>query len=233
MPGLHEQTYGCTSHELRFSENGELSFDIHPVNGSMSCHTDNNCARHPVAVLRNVQPLKADGLSTGHHNVHYANYDCNLAKYPFYQQQQNSHDYHSLNKFQQHNTLQGQAREPPSAAYHSAISYGRERSPEPRHFQKHSHLMSEYQNCLGQEKPPTLKNSCPDEERYIFNACWRHRHEETQEMWQNVQNEFESYFNKNCHKEVLRSKFERCHSEYIQWLPEDVSSQIHNALYSP
>ncbi|RDA89527.1 hypothetical protein CP533_1518 [Ophiocordyceps camponoti-saundersi (nom. inval.)] len=79
----------------------------------------------------------------------------------------------------------------------------------------------EHKNCHGEEVPPTLKNTCPDEERCIFESRWLHRHQRGQDMWDSIQNDFKQRFNKTHGKEMLQMKFKRARSKYIEWLPRD------------
>ncbi|KHN98909.1 uncharacterized protein MAM_03371 [Metarhizium album ARSEF 1941] len=79
----------------------------------------------------------------------------------------------------------------------------------------------EHQNCHGEEVPPTLKDTCPVEERCIFESRWRHRNKRGQDMWDSIQNDFFKEFNKSHGKEMLQMKFKRARSKYIQWLPRD------------
>lgn len=82
----------------------------------------------------------------------------------------------------------------------------------------------EHKNCLGDEVPPSLKSTCPDEERCIFDSRWRHRHQRGQDMWDSIQSDFGKRFNKTHGKEMLQMKFKRARSKYIEWLPKDVST---------
>ncbi|EQL01084.1 hypothetical protein OCS_03206 [Ophiocordyceps sinensis CO18] len=79
----------------------------------------------------------------------------------------------------------------------------------------------EHKNCLGDEVPPSLKSTCPDEERCIFDSRWRHRHQRGQDMWDSIQSDFGKRFNKTHGKEMLQMKFKRARSKYIEWLPKD------------
>ncbi|KAL2211746.1 hypothetical protein CC79DRAFT_1364041 [Sarocladium strictum] len=84
-------------------------------------------------------------------------------------------------------------------------------------------LVGEHMNCLGQEVPPTLKPTCPDEERCIFESRWRHRKDKGQDMWDGIQKDYQQHFNRPPPvKETLQMKFKRARSKYIEWLPEDV-----------
>ncbi|PHH78384.1 hypothetical protein CDD83_3981 [Cordyceps sp. RAO-2017] len=79
----------------------------------------------------------------------------------------------------------------------------------------------EHKNCLGDEVPPTLKSTCPEEERCIFESRWRHRQQRGQDMWDSIQSDFTKRFNKTHGKEMLQMKFKRARSKYIEWLPKD------------
>ncbi|PHH66334.1 hypothetical protein CDD80_942 [Ophiocordyceps camponoti-rufipedis] len=79
----------------------------------------------------------------------------------------------------------------------------------------------EHKNCNGEEVPPTLKSTCPDEERCIFDSRWHHRHQRGQDMWDSIQSDFTKRFNKTHGKEMLQMKFKRARSKYIEWLPKD------------
>ncbi|OAA48536.1 hypothetical protein NOR_01786 [Metarhizium rileyi] len=79
----------------------------------------------------------------------------------------------------------------------------------------------EHQNCHGDEVPPSLKDTCPVEERCIFESRWRHRNKRGQDMWDSIQSDFLKEFNKSHGKEMLQMKFKRARSKYIQWLPRD------------
>ncbi|KAG8415663.1 hypothetical protein J3458_009488 [Metarhizium acridum] len=85
----------------------------------------------------------------------------------------------------------------------------------------HPDPSEEHQNCHGDEVPPTLKDTCPAEERCIFESRWRHRNKRGQDMWDSIQNDFLKEFNKKQGKEMLQMKFKRARSKYIQWLPRD------------
>ncbi|QUC19953.1 uncharacterized protein UV8b_04194 [Ustilaginoidea virens] len=79
----------------------------------------------------------------------------------------------------------------------------------------------EHTNCNGEQVPPTLKETCPDEERCIFESRWRHRNKRGQDMWDSIQSDFYKKFNKSHGKEMLQMKFRRARSKYIEWLPKD------------
>ncbi|KAI5467429.1 hypothetical protein BGZ63DRAFT_371220 [Mariannaea sp. PMI_226] len=79
----------------------------------------------------------------------------------------------------------------------------------------------EHKNCLGQEVAPQLKLSCPDEERCIFDSRWKHRNQKGHDMWESIQTDFETKFQKRPGKEMLQMKFKRGRSKYFEWLPED------------
>ncbi|KAJ6442859.1 Copper transport protein ctr4 [Purpureocillium lavendulum] len=79
----------------------------------------------------------------------------------------------------------------------------------------------EHKNCNGEEVPPRLKGTCPEEERCIFESRWRHRHQRGQDMWDSIQEDFTKRFNKSHGKEMLQMKFKRARSKYIEWLPRD------------
>ncbi|KAJ6785832.1 hypothetical protein PWT90_09613 [Aphanocladium album] len=81
------------------------------------------------------------------------------------------------------------------------------------------------QRYWGGELPPQLKQSCPDEERCLFNMCWEHRLKEENYMWDFVEAEFQSLFNKTYTRDQLKEKLVRCRAKYIEWLPKDVSAQ--------
>lgn len=83
--------------------------------------------------------------------------------------------------------------------------------------------LEEHKNCFGQEVPPTLKSTCPDEERCIFESRWEHRHQKGQDMWESIQRDFKNKFNKCPGKEMLQMKFKRGRAKYIEWIPKDVS----------
>lgn len=79
------------------------------------------------------------------------------------------------------------------------------------------------ENRSVDEVPPALKNTCPDEERFIFECQWYHRHKSDEDMWDSIQDDFWKTFNQKHSREVLRMKFGRAKSKYIQWFPQDVS----------
>lgn len=81
--------------------------------------------------------------------------------------------------------------------------------------------LDEHKNCFGQEVPPTLKDTCPDEERCIFESRWKHRHQKGQDMWESIQRDFKNKFNKCPGKEMLQMKFKRGRAKYIEWIPKD------------
>ncbi|KAJ3545957.1 hypothetical protein NM208_g2256 [Fusarium decemcellulare] len=81
--------------------------------------------------------------------------------------------------------------------------------------------LNEHTNCFGQEVPPMLKSSCPEEERCIFESHWQHRHKKGQERWESIQNDFADRFHKSPGKEMLQMKFKRGRSKYLDWLPKD------------
>ncbi|UPK98736.1 hypothetical protein LCI18_009671 [Fusarium solani-melongenae] len=81
--------------------------------------------------------------------------------------------------------------------------------------------LDEHKNCFGQEVPPTLKSSCPEEERCIFESRWQHRHQKGQDMWESIQNDFKDRFHKCPGKEMLQMKFKRGRSKYIDWINKD------------
>ena len=81
----------------------------------------------------------------------------------------------------------------------------------------------DHKNCLGHEEPPRLKETCPPEERCIFESRWRNRHKKGQDMWDTIQADFQEKFNKTHGKEMLQMKFKRARSKYYVWLSEDVS----------
>ncbi|KAH7155589.1 hypothetical protein B0J13DRAFT_229232 [Dactylonectria estremocensis] len=81
--------------------------------------------------------------------------------------------------------------------------------------------LEEHKNCFGQEVPPTLKSTCPDEERCIFESRWKHRHQKGQDMWESIQNDFKNEFNKCPGKEMLQMKFKRGRAKYLEWIPKD------------
>ncbi|KAM0197558.1 hypothetical protein ACHAPI_005023 [Fusarium lateritium] len=81
--------------------------------------------------------------------------------------------------------------------------------------------ISEHKNCYGQEVPPTLKNTCPDEERCIFESRWQHRNQKGQDMWESIQGDFKDRFQKCPGKEMLQMKFKRGRSKYIDWIHKD------------
>lgn len=83
--------------------------------------------------------------------------------------------------------------------------------------------VNEHKNCMGDEVPPMLKSSCPDEERCIFESRWNHRNQKGQDMWESIQNDFKERFHRCPGKEMLQMKFKRGRSKYLQWLGQDVS----------
>lgn len=86
-----------------------------------------------------------------------------------------------------------------------------------------SETLGEYMNCRGQEVPPTLKETCPEEERCIFDSRWRHRKDKGHTMWDGIQEDYRQHFGRTAPgKETLQMKFKRARSKYIEWLPEDV-----------
>ncbi|KAH6960592.1 hypothetical protein DER45DRAFT_164675 [Fusarium avenaceum] len=82
--------------------------------------------------------------------------------------------------------------------------------------------VSEHKNCYGQEVPPTLKSTCPDEERCIFESRWQHRNQKGQDMWESIQGDFKDRFQKCPGKEMLQMKFKRGRSKYLDWIPKDL-----------
>lgn len=85
---------------------------------------------------------------------------------------------------------------------------------------------AQHKDCFGREVPPTLKSSCPDEERCIFESRWRHRHQKGHDMWENIQKDFTNKFKKCPGKEMLQMKFKRGRSKYIEWNSRDVSRMV-------
>ncbi|RBQ81486.1 hypothetical protein FVER14953_20237 [Fusarium verticillioides] len=81
--------------------------------------------------------------------------------------------------------------------------------------------VDEHKNCFGHEVPPTLKSTCPDEERCIFESRWEHRHQKGQDMWDSIQTDFKDRFQKCPGKEILQMKFKRGRSKYIEWIDKD------------
>ncbi|GKU00534.1 hypothetical protein FLAG1_02699 [Fusarium langsethiae] len=81
--------------------------------------------------------------------------------------------------------------------------------------------VNEHKNCFGQEVPPTLKSTCPDEERCIFESRWKHRHQKGQDMWESIQSDFHERFQKRPGKEMLQMKFKRGRAKYFEWIPKD------------
>jgi hypothetical protein len=77
------------------------------------------------------------------------------------------------------------------------------------------------ENYMGEEVPPTLKSSCPEEERCIFASRWQHRHKTDQDMWDNIQNDFQDRFQYSYDRTVLQMMLGRAQSKYIDWLPQD------------
>jgi hypothetical protein len=90
--------------------------------------------------------------------------------------------------------------------------------------------VDEHKNCFGEEVPPTLKSTCPDEERCIFESRWEHRNQKGQDMWESIQSDYKNRFQKCPGKEMLQMKFKRGRSKYIEWLPRDVS---HSGFRTP
>jgi hypothetical protein len=78
------------------------------------------------------------------------------------------------------------------------------------------------ESCHREEVPPVLKNSCPEEERFIFERQWCHRHKSDEDMWHGIQGDFCERFNKNHSTDGLQIQLSRARSKYIQWSPEDV-----------
>ncbi|KAF4944584.1 hypothetical protein FGADI_12588 [Fusarium gaditjirri] len=83
-------------------------------------------------------------------------------------------------------------------------------------------FVGEHENYMGEEVPPSLKSNCPEVERCIFASRWRHRHQGDQDMWENIQTDFQNQFHKNPSKEMLQMKLRHGQSKYIEWLDEDV-----------
>ncbi|ODA78408.1 hypothetical protein RJ55_05789 [Drechmeria coniospora] len=79
----------------------------------------------------------------------------------------------------------------------------------------------EHKNCHGEEVPPSLHSTCPDELRCIFESRWRHRNQRGHDMWNSIQTDFFNKFHKAHGKEMLQMKFKRARSKYIKWLPKD------------
>lgn len=82
--------------------------------------------------------------------------------------------------------------------------------------------VNEHKNCMGVEVAPTLKPSCPEEERCIFESRWRHRNQKGDNMWQSIQNDYDARFGTRPERETLQMKFSRGRPKYIQWLRKDV-----------
>ncbi|KAK2617057.1 hypothetical protein QQS21_000151 [Conoideocrella luteorostrata] len=82
-------------------------------------------------------------------------------------------------------------------------------------------VADDHKNCNGEEVPPSLKDSCPPEERCIFDSRWRHRNKRGQDMWDSIQKDFYDEFKKSSGKEMLQMKFKRARSKYIQWMDRD------------
>ena len=87
----------------------------------------------------------------------------------------------------------------------------------------HSAMM--LQRYWGGELPPRLKNSCPDEDRYLFNLCWQNRFKDEQQVWDSVEGDFNMAFGTAYSREELKEKLVRCRVKYIEWLPKDVSAR--------
>ncbi|KAL4730680.1 hypothetical protein ACLX1H_002718 [Fusarium chlamydosporum] len=83
--------------------------------------------------------------------------------------------------------------------------------------------LSEHKNCFGQEVPPALKSTCPEEERCIFESRWRHRNQKGQDMWESIQSDYKERFGKCPGKEMLQMKFKRGRAKYYEWIRKDVS----------
>ncbi|KAF4451087.1 hypothetical protein F53441_5909 [Fusarium austroafricanum] len=81
--------------------------------------------------------------------------------------------------------------------------------------------VDEHKNCFGEEIPPTLKSTCPDEERCIFESRWQHRNQKGQDMWESIQSDYKEHFQKCPGKEMLQMKFKRGRSKYLEWLSKD------------
>ncbi|KAK5992666.1 hypothetical protein PT974_06081 [Cladobotryum mycophilum] len=79
----------------------------------------------------------------------------------------------------------------------------------------------DHKNCYGEEVAPTLKSTCPEEERCIFESRWRHRHQRGQDMWDSIQNDFYTRFKKQHGKEMLQMKFKRGRAKYQLWIDRD------------
>lgn len=76
----------------------------------------------------------------------------------------------------------------------------------------------------GDDAPPTLKETCPDEERFIFESYWRNCKNGGQDNWDTIQSEVFQIFHRSYNKAALQMKLGRARSKYLRWLPEDVSS---------
>lgn len=85
------------------------------------------------------------------------------------------------------------------------------------------------QRYWGNDMPPQLKDTCPDEERYLFHLCWEHRFKEEGQMWDFVEGEFQTIFSKTYTRDQLKYKLARCRAKYIEWLPRDVSGTSRGA----
>lgn len=85
----------------------------------------------------------------------------------------------------------------------------------------------DHRNAHGEEVMPSLKSSCPDEERCILESRWKHRSKKGQDMWEAIMKDYENTFNKpGTNKETLQMKFKRARIRYYEWLPEDVRIDI-------
>ena len=84
-----------------------------------------------------------------------------------------------------------------------------------------SQSVAAFQNCHSEEIPPVLTQTCPEEERYIFESRWRHR--KSANIWVNVEDDYFTRFKKRVRHSSLQMKYRRTRSKYMKWLREDVS----------
>lgn len=86
--------------------------------------------------------------------------------------------------------------------------------------------VEEHRNCYGDLVPPQLKETCPEEERCIFESRWAHRDKKGQDMWDSIQEDFHRKFGRLLCKEALQMKLSRGRAKYIEWLGKDVRKAL-------
>ncbi|KFA47136.1 hypothetical protein S40293_09530 [Stachybotrys chartarum IBT 40293] len=85
----------------------------------------------------------------------------------------------------------------------------------------------EYKNCRGEEVLPNFTDDIPDQERFLWEARWRHRDKKGDNMWMHILEDYQMEFKggKVPHgdkaRENLQMKFKRSRCKYLDWLPDD------------